>query len=244
MGLAIGTLAAVLGGIALEAHARGGSFGILVETLLKSVGLFELGQATTTIGTHSRILANLLQITFTVSAIAVQLAASRFSPIVSELFIRDTNTRIIMILLIFSLLWSCTTQFLLVGTSLWIFGMATSYTLMMFCILLVLPYFVYLFQFLQPEKIIGVLMNEGLVSLDAAALHGNLDEVDLGKFQHAFVEAVEKLYSLLTDAIGSKNKSFTQQIMESLTYMAVECELIECNREAPCGPSPPAQTGP
>ena len=66
-------------------------------------------------------------------------------------------------------------------------------------------------------------MNEGLVSLDSAALHDNIETEDLGQFQHAFIDAVEKLYSLLTDAIGSKNKSFTQQIMESLTYMAVEC---------------------
>ena len=54
-----------------------------------------------------------------------------FSPIVSELFIRDNNTRVIMVLLVFSLLWSITVQFLLVGTSLWIFGMAASYILLL-----------------------------------------------------------------------------------------------------------------
>ena len=70
-------------------------------------------------------------------------------------------------------------------------------------------------------------MNEGLLSLDNAVLQENLKVQDLGQYQHAFIDAVEKLYSLLTDAIGSKNKSFTQQIMESLTYMAVEYGTIK-----------------
>ena len=77
IGLALSTVAAVIVGVAVEAHSRGSPFGTLLETLLKSVGLFELGQATSIIGSHSRVLANLLQIVFTVSAIAVQLAASR-----------------------------------------------------------------------------------------------------------------------------------------------------------------------
>ncbi len=106
------------------------------------------------VGTLAEVLAGILGFTISVVAIVVQLSADRFTPKVTELFLRErTNFLVVFFLIIANLISVWTTlAFSIVDESLGL--VVLNLILGTASFLILIPYFRFVFNFLQPSSII------------------------------------------------------------------------------------------
>ena len=115
------------------------------------------------IGVLSSIIAAVLGIVLTVISIVVQLAATRFSPAVTEMFFRDRTNRAVMALYVIGCVIGFWTAFA-VNTN-WV--PVVSLTVMLgtatLGFLVMAPYFAYIFRFLSPASVVTKIQRQAMV---------------------------------------------------------------------------------
>src|SRR5690606_28752236 len=163
---------------------------VTASGLLHSVLYQDLEQARNTLGGLGEVMAAVLGLALTVSSIIVQLAATRFTPHITSLFFRARTN-----LMILGFFVTCSVYVLWVNFSvdthyLPRFGVLFSMLLMTASLLLLFPYFAYVFDFLDPEKIVGRIMDDGLAA--ATPIRGRAAGAIEARQARA-VEAVEHL---------------------------------------------------
>ena len=94
LGALAGVLVAVLYGVDHYLEAAG------YEGPIEHYLHFDAGSVESSIGTLSSIIAAVLGIIITVASIVVQLAATRYTPAVTEMFFRDRTNRTVLALYI------------------------------------------------------------------------------------------------------------------------------------------------
>jgi hypothetical protein len=156
-----------------------------------------------------------LGIAITVVAILVELASTRYTARVAELFVRDRVSRVVMGFFVVSslvILW--------IGLSLregaQPRAMAlTAVVLETSSLLLLLPYFVYVFDFLSPTRVIERIQQDGEQRLTALTRGAPLDDA-----RHGVVLAVEQLGDIALNSIENKDKSLTLAAVAALAHLA------------------------
>lgn len=106
------------------------------------------------VGTLAQVLSGVLGFTISVVAIVVQLSASRFTPKVTELFLREKINFFIISFLIVANLVSVWTSLLLSVSERPIALIIVNLVLGTLSFLVLIPYFIFVFNFLQPASII------------------------------------------------------------------------------------------
>jgi hypothetical protein len=156
-----------------------------------------------------------LGIAITVVAILVELASTRYTARVAELFVRDQISRFVMGFFVVSSI-----------VILWIElslregaqprAMALTAVLMETgSLLLLLPYFVYVFDFLSPTRVIERIREDGEVRLAGVARTRRFDDAREG-----VVLAVEQLGDIALNSIENKDKSLTLAAVAALAHLA------------------------
>lgn len=117
------------------------------------------------LGSVAEVVAAVLGIAITVVAIIVELAANRYTSRVTDLFVRDRVNFVVM-----SLFVVATLQCLWTGSSFRadfapLYEVRWTLVLMTLSLLMLLPYFNYVFEFLQPDNIINRIRQQVLDSL-------------------------------------------------------------------------------
>ena len=106
------------------------------------------------VGTLAQVLSGVLGFTISVVAIVVQLSASRFTPKVTELFLREKVNFFIISFLIVANLVSVWTSLVLSVSEKPIALILLNLILGTLSFLVLIPYFIFVFNFLQPVSII------------------------------------------------------------------------------------------
>ena len=106
------------------------------------------------VGTLAQVLSGVLGFTISVVAIVVQLSASRFTPKVTELFLREKVNFLIISFLIVANLVSVWTSLVLSVNEKPIALILLNLILGTLSFLVLIPYFIFVFNFLQPVSII------------------------------------------------------------------------------------------
>lgn len=106
------------------------------------------------VGTLAQALADVLGFTISVVAIVVQLSASRFTPKVTELFLKEKVNFFIILFLITADLVSIWTSLILGITEKPLTLILLNLTLGSLAFVVLIPYFIFVFNFLQPASII------------------------------------------------------------------------------------------
>lgn len=106
------------------------------------------------VGTLAQVLSGVLGFTISVVAIVVQLSASRFTPKVTELFLREKINFFIISFLIVANLVSVWTSLLKSVSERPIALILLNLVLGTLSFLVLIPYFIFVFNFLQPTSII------------------------------------------------------------------------------------------
>lgn len=186
--------------------------------LLDSLFAQDIEQARSTLGGLGEVMAAVLGLALTVSAIIVQLAATRFTPIVTSLFFRARTN-----LLVLGFFVSCNVYVLWVNfsvgeSSLPRWGVLLSMVLLTASLLLLFPYFAYVFNFLEPDSIISRITTDGLA---AATPYRRRRRTSVGSHQREATGAVENLANIGLNAVQQKDKNIASSATNALCNYAI-----------------------
>jgi hypothetical protein len=176
------------------------------------------------LGSLAQVIAAVLGIAITVVSIVVQLAANRYTSRVTDMFFRDRTNLAVMGFFVVACI-----------EALWVsFGVTKDYvpqatvtaTLLMATasLLLLVPYFAYVFDFLDPEKVIARL---GAQTLESAAPHRRLSETaaagaGLEARQLLAVSGLEQLAGIAMNALAQKEKTIATDATVALRTVLVD----------------------
>jgi len=181
----------------------------LGESLLNQ----NVDQARNTLGGLGEVMAAVLGLALTVSSIIVQLAATRFTPYITNLFFRAQTNLLVLGFFVTSTVFVVWVNFSIGDDNVPRWGVIFSMLLMTMSLGLLFPYFAYVFDFLDPEKIVGRITADGLYA--ATPIRGKaareIDERQLGS-----VEAVEHLANISLNACQQKDKNIASSAVDAL----------------------------
>ncbi len=175
------------------------------------------------LGSLAQVIAAVLGIAITVVSIVVQLAANRYTSRVTDMFFRDRTNLAVMGFFVVACI-----------EALWVsFGVTRSYvplatitaTLVMATtsLLLLVPYFAYVFDFLDPEKVIARI---GAQTLENAAPHKRpaqpADAAQTEARQARAVGGLEQLAGIAMNALAQKEKTIASDATAALRTVLVD----------------------
>jgi hypothetical protein len=180
---------------------------------------FDPETVASSVGTLSSIIAAVLGIIITVVSIIVQLSAERYTQ-VTEMFFRDRTNLAVMGFYVVGCMLGIFTSFSL-GTG----GFVPRITLTammlvaLVCFGLMAPYFTYVFDFLQPQKIIARIRGTAA----QAAEKGLRSEHDdfRAEAQAAALAGLEQLTDITINAVSGKDKIIATAGVDALKDLAV-----------------------
>ncbi|MEQ9320579.1 MAG: DUF2254 family protein [Polyangiaceae bacterium] len=194
-----------------QGHPPGKS---LVEYLL-----FDPGMITDAVPALGGMIAAVLGIVITVVSIVVQLSASRFHG-VANMFLRDRTNLGVMgfyvvacvcgVLVSLSLRPDFVPRLTVVGMML-----ATTMGLV-----LMAPYFAYVFWFLEPTNIIGRIRSEAVSTTKSGSTHK--DDRRAEEAQARVVSSMEELTDISSNSISGKDKIIASRAVDALKDFAVD----------------------
>lgn len=186
--------------------------------LVRSVLYQDLDQARNTLGGLGEVMAAVLGLALTVSSIIVQLAATRFTPHITSLFFRARTNLLVLGFFVTCNVYVLWVNFSVGDTYLPRWGVLFSMLLMTASLLLLFPYFAYVFDFLDPEKIVGRIMDDGLAA--ATPIRGRAAEAIEARQSRA-VEAVEHLANVGLNALQQKDKGIASDAVDALCEFGI-----------------------
>ena len=173
------------------------------------------------LGSLAQVVVAVLGIAITVVSIVVQLAATRYTPRIAEMFFRDKKNLAIMgffVVACINAVWISivvTTGFVPRAT------VAMTTVVVTASLLLLIPYFAYVFAFLDPEKVIKRI---GHQVLDAVLARGvaRRDRNDLDVRQASCVAGLEHLSDIAVNTAAQKDKIIATGAVTALREFAVK----------------------
>lgn len=180
-----------------------------------------LDQARATIGGLGEVMAAVLGLALTVSSIIVQLAATRFTPHITSLFFRARTNIVVLGFFVVSTLYVVWVNFSLGGEADYVglrWEVLFSMVFMTMSLALLFPYFAYVFDFLDPEKIVGRITANGLYA--CTPLKGR-EAMAIDQRQQQAIEGVEHLTNIGLNALQQKDKNITSSAIHALCKFGV-----------------------
>ncbi|MFK7927129.1 MAG: DUF2254 family protein [Myxococcota bacterium] len=179
--------------------------------------LFGLPGTADTVAGLGEVTVAVLGIAITVVAIIVELAAARYTPRITELFLRDPIN--VMVLGFFTV-----TSTLVLATAMSLYGptypslMVVAATgAMLLSVATVVPYFLYVFHFLTPQSVISRIQRRAEAGLRMAARGDR--RVDAGRRE--LTKSVEQLGDIALNSVVKKDKAIAIAALNALTDVAV-----------------------
>lgn len=171
------------------------------------------------IGVLSSIIAAVLGIVLTVISIVVQLAATRFSPAVTEMFFRDRTNRAVMALYVIGCVIGFWTAF---GVNeQWVPRVSLTVMLATSTLgfLVMAPYFAYVFRFLSPESVVVRIRREAMevsIGRDGARPQGAIESR-----QARSLALTEQLTDIAINSISQKDKIIATASVDAIRDLTV-----------------------
>jgi hypothetical protein len=221
LGLLLGAALGIFGGFwALDyyllgaspgGHRAGGPIALLFA--------LDISTLQETLSGLSQVVVAVLGIAITVVSIVVQLAATRYTSRVADMFFRDKINLTIMGFFVVACLqavWvslGVSTQFVPRATIVMALGMVTA------TLLLLIPYFAYVFDFLDPEKVI---LRLGQQVLDAALGRRIYQRPHFEVRQAAATASMEQLADVAVNAVAQKDKVIASSAVAAIRELVTQ----------------------
>jgi hypothetical protein len=173
------------------------------------------------LGSLSQVIASVLGIAITVVSIVVQLAATRYTPRVADLFFRDRINIGVMGFFVVACVESVWVSFAVRNDYVPQATVTLTVVMSSASLLLLVPYFAYVFDFLDPEKVIARI---GQQTLDRATTRQ-----DAGGRRRTFadrqaqaVSGLAHLADIAVNAMGQKDKVIASDASAALRRLLVD----------------------
>jgi hypothetical protein len=175
---------------------------------------YDLETLQNVLGNLAQTVAAVVGIVITVVAIVVQLAATRYTPRVTELFFKEKTNFIVLGFFVVSCVAAIWVSLAVGHGFLPKVSVAVSVMTVTLSLLLMVPYFAYVFDFLEPEKVVGRIQEDAVA---AASSPGR----DPEKGQIAVLGAVEQLADIAVAAVGSQDKLISARAVDAMRVLLV-----------------------
>jgi hypothetical protein len=180
---------------------------------------FEAGMITDAIPALAGMMAAVLGIVITVVSIIVQLSADRYTG-VAAMFLRDRINLAVMAYFVIACVcgvWlSMSVKATFIPRSALIAMMAAT----SFGLLVMLPYFAYVFRFLEPSSIISRIRQQAVSTVSEAMGASSAERI--GSFQGPIIASMEELTDITSNSISGKDKIIASRAVDALKDFALE----------------------
>jgi hypothetical protein len=193
-------------------------------TSTNPLALFAEPGAADTLTSFSEVTVAVLGIAITVVAIIVELAANRYTPRITELFVNDSVNQSVMGFFVVTTVFIVLTNMSLYGgqhptAMVWL-----STALMTASLLAILPYFVYVFDFLTPTQIV-----QSLSGRTTRAIRGVAAGADVDEAREEVLLGIEQLGDITLNSIDKKDQPIAISTVDALAQV-MRCALANKQR--------------
>ena len=180
--------------------------------------LIQMVSAGDTVAGLAEVIVAVLGIAITVVAIIVELAANRYTPRISELFIRDpVNAAVLCFFSVTAVLVLATAMS--IGSPQYPRIMVTCVVIaMMISLTALLPYFLYVFDFLTPTSIITRIQYTAIRSIRTASKQRNSAVLPA---RHAVKDSIEQLGDISLNSLEKKEKAIALAALDGLADLTI-----------------------
>ncbi len=180
---------------------------------------FDAGSASETVASAAEVVAGVLAIAITVVAIVVELAANRYTHRITQLFTREPVNVFVMgffVLTALICLWMAATIGGLGEGSEPRIALATALVLASISLLLLLPYFGFVFRFLSPVSVIRRIRDDAVAAV-LAARDGRRP-----RQRERAIDATEELEDVARTAMQNQDLSIAMASVDALCDLLLE----------------------
>jgi len=167
------------------------------------------------LGSLAQIIAAVLGIAITVVSIVVQLAATRYTSRVADMFFRDKTNLAVMGFFVVSCIDAVWVSLAVSRTYVPTATVVATVMIVTASLLALIPYFAYVFDFLDPEKVIDRIGQQTL----RTALH---EAGRAGARQGQTVTSMEQLADIAVNALSQKDKVIASDAIRALREVLVK----------------------
>jgi hypothetical protein len=193
------------------------------ETQEGFFGLFwntEKAAASNILGSVAEVVAAILGIAITVVAIIVELAANRYTSRVTDLFVRDRVNFCVLGLFVVATMTCLWTGASIHGDFTPFVGVRWTLFLMSVSLLVLLPYFNYVFEFLQPANIINRIRQQVFVSLEK--MEPDSSDRKIAHRKALVMTAAEQITDIALNSILQKDRGLAMGSTLVLRSMVID----------------------
>ena len=181
---------------------------------------FDVDTLQNALGNMAQVVAAILGIVITVVSIVVQLAATRYTPRIADMFFRDrTNLGVLgfFVVACINAVWvSVSVDHDFVPRTSIVFTMV----LVTASLLMMVPYFAYVFDFLDPDRVVGRIQEQAVASaLGGGRPVGGRNTIE--ERQRRALTGVEQLSDIAVNAASQKDKAIASGAVDALRDLAV-----------------------
>ena len=180
---------------------------------------FDAESVSNSIGVMSSIVAAVLGIIITVVSIVVQLAATRYTPAITEMFFRDRTNLVVMAIYVIGCVMGFWIAFGVNDN--WVPRVSLIAMLVMstFGFVLMAPYFAYVFRFLEPQSVVERITRQ---SQHASIGEGGLPpRRAIAARQKEALRGMERLSDITINSISQKDKIIATACVDALRDLAI-----------------------
>ncbi len=188
------------------------------------LALIHAEDAQQVVGGLVEVVAALLGIVITVASIIVQLAATRYTPRITDMYIRDKTSLTFLSYFVVTAVYCLWMTFVIrAGAASHYFvpvsGLLVLYLMLTVGVLLMTPYFAYVFHFCDPENVVSRIKEQ---TLEPAQNLREKDSSDLSSQKMKMVDGIEQLSDVALNTLENKDKIIASRSVDSLHDLCSE----------------------
>ncbi len=182
--------------------------------------------AQNTLGSAGEVVAAVLAIAITVVAIIVELASNRYTHRITELFVHEPINFLVMGFFVITALQGLWVNLIIdyepnVGGFVPYVAIGVSMVMLTLCLLILLPYFAFVFEFLNPISIVDRIRGKTLSGI-ADHAHGTT----VLKAQQEAVRGIEQLADVSLNAMEHKDKGVSMAGVDAMRSLLVDYQAL------------------
>lgn len=185
------------------------------------------------LGNVAQMVAAVVGIVITVVAIIVQLAATRYTPRVTDLFLKERTNIVILGFFVIACVFTVWVSMTVGNGFLPRASVIAAVLVATASLILMVPYFAWVFDFLDPERVVARIQEQALG-------HASNPGRDITRSQELVLEAVEVLADVATAAVSAQDKLISARAVDALRVLMVH--YTERKSALPEGWHEPGQT--
>jgi predicted membrane protein DUF2254 len=175
---------------------------------------YDLETLQNALGNLAQTVAAVVGIVMTVVAIVVQLAATRYTPRVTELFLKERTNVVVLGFFVVSCIMAIYVSLAVGNGFLPKVSVVVAVLAVTLSLLLMVPYFVYVFDFLDPEGVV-TRIRDSAIKVATRALK------DPTNSQAKVLQAVEQLSDVAVAAMANHDKIIAARAVDAMRTLAV-----------------------